>query len=164
VRRGAWLAATIPIAALLASASGGAAFAAAASCSVGTTAFAFGTYQPLAGTSLASTATITVVCDPGLLTFVSYTIQLSAGASGQVNNRLMTGSAGGSLRYQIYADAAYSQVWGDNSGSSLEVSASYLTLPLLPSTRTFTAYGLMPGGQPAIPGTYSDAILVTVRY
>jgi len=129
-------------------------------CSAGATGVAFGTYTPLTPVPLASTGTITVQC------FVFFapatvTVDLSAGASGSFVTRTLT-SGTDTLNYNLYLNAAHTQVWGDGSGGSL---ISTLTLnPGFPSTATATVYGAVNALQDPAPGSYADTITVTVNY
>ncbi|HXY97172.1 MAG TPA: spore coat U domain-containing protein [Steroidobacteraceae bacterium] len=129
-------------------------------CSAGTTGVAFGTYTPLTPTPLASTGSVTVQC------FVfggtaTVTVDLSAGASGNYTTRTLT-SGTYTLNYNLYLDAAHTQVWGNGSGGSL---IDTLTLnPGFPTTVTATIYGAVNALQDPAPGSYADTITVTVNY
>jgi spore coat protein U-like protein len=136
-----------------------AAHALALNCSVTASAVAFGTYTPL--TTVPSTGTITITC----LSVVGpspATITLSAGASGTFAARTMT-SAGNTLSYNLYLDAAHTQIWGTGSGVSLADTLS-LNQGALGSTTTATVYGLVPSQDPAPGANYTDNITVTVSY
>ncbi|HYB66293.1 MAG TPA: spore coat U domain-containing protein [Steroidobacteraceae bacterium] len=129
-------------------------------CSAGATGVAFGTYTPLTPVPLASTGTITVQC---LVFFAqaTVTVDLSSGASGNFVTRSLT-SGTNTLSYNLYLNAAHTQVWGDGSGGSL---IDTLTLnPGFPSTVTATIYGAVNSLQDPAPGSYSDTITVTVNY
>ena len=109
---------------------------------------------------LASTGTVTVQC---LLVLgpSTATVQLSAGASGNFVIRTLT-SGTNTLNYNLYLNAAHTQVWGDGSGGSL---ISTLTLPAgFLSTVTATVYGAVNALQDPAPGSYGDTITVTVNY
>ena len=81
-------------------------------CTVSGTGVAFGIYAPLSGSGVTTTATITVTCNPGVISiFVSYTIALSIGGGSSYALRSMGGPTP-RLQYQLYRDSAYSQVWG----------------------------------------------------
>jgi spore coat protein U-like protein len=122
-------------------------------CSVNATGFQFGTIDPLVATDHDSTSTVTVTC-PSL---TSYSVALSTG-SGTFSQRQMTSGAN-TLNYNLYADAGRTSIWGDGSGSSLTVSGS------ADNTGTdHTVYGRSPHQPAAVPGTYSDSIVVTVTF
>jgi len=70
------------------------------------------------------------------------------------------------LSYNLYFDAAFTQIRGDGTGGS-QVGGG--TLTLTPSSRTqsvpaSTIYGRIPAGQDVAAGNYSDTIIVTVTY
>jgi spore coat protein U-like protein len=129
----------------------------AANCSASATGVAFGTYTPL--TVATSTATITITCIQ-VTAPASATITLSAGASNTFAARTLS-SGGNILTYNLYLDAAYTQIWGDGTGGSatetLNLTAGHL------QTTNATVYGQVPSQDPA-PGSYSDTITVTVNY
>lgn len=119
--------------------------AAAANCAVTTTAVAFGGYDPFAGPRDASGA-IRVSCNGNAEPMV----QLGAGSSGSAANRQMR-SAGEVLRYNVYSDAARSQVfdWMTLTGGG---------------TQNVTLYGRIFAGQPVPPGAYQDTLTVSVLF
>jgi spore coat protein U-like protein len=124
------------------------------SCTVNATGLGFGSINPLSTTDATSVATITVSCT----TLTSYFIALSAGGGGSFQQRVMR-SGGDVLAYQIYSDLANSVVWGDGSGGTSTVSASASA-----AGTTSNAYGRVPHQPSAVPGTYTDTIIVTVSY
>ncbi len=117
--------------------------ASAAGCNVTVNAIAFGAYNPFAGPRDA-TGSVAFHC-----TAPASWISLDAGQSGDVNDRRMT-SGGEALHYNVYSDAARTQVFG-----SMSVGGGQ---------QTFTLYGRIAGGQAVPPGAYSDTLVVTVWY
>jgi spore coat protein U-like protein len=135
-----------------------AAHALAANCTASATGVAFGTYTPL--TIATSTATITISCT--LVTAPApATITLSAGASNSFAARTMT-TGGKILTYNLYVDAAHTQIWGDGTGGS--VTDTINLTPGLFQTTNATVYGLVPSQDPAPGAAYADTITVTVSY
>ena len=133
-------------------------------CTTSATAMAFGPYQPLSGASLATTATITVTCNPGTIALQeSYSIQIGAGTGGSVTSRSMSGP-GSRLAYQVYTDALHTVIWGDGSAGTSVVSDSYLIGLILPVTRIYTAYGLIAASLRVGIGSYVDSLIITVTY
>jgi len=69
------------------------------------------------------------------------------------------------LNYNLYFDAAFTQIRGDGTGGSQTGGA---TLTVSSSSRTASAtstiYGRMPAAQNAVPGSYADTIVVTITY
>ncbi|WP_174627542.1 Csu type fimbrial protein [Candidatus Methylobacter favarea] len=130
---------------------------ASALCSVDSTGLAFGSFNPLTDSTVDSTATLTLTCDES----VSYTIALSPGGSGTYNPRRMA-SGSNTLDYNLYADAGYSQIWGDGAGGSVTVAGGPAPL----GAREHTVYGRIPlaSQRGARVGSYSDSIIVTITY
>jgi spore coat protein U-like protein len=136
------------------------------SCSVAASGVNFGIYNPLSGTPLNSTGTVTVTCTllSGGATTVNLTAALSTGSSGNYTARTMLAGVN-KLNYNLYWSTAYQQVWGDGTGGSFYGVAS---VPLSPGNPTQqvsgTMYGQISAGQDVAPGAYLDTIVVTVNY
>lgn len=129
------------------------------SCTATATSVAFGTYTPLQATVLASTGTITISCT-GVTGRNTVTIDLSQGSSGVYTTRaLKAGTA--TLSYNLYQDAANTEIWGNGTGGSTEASA---TIRKAAPTATLTVYGSVLAQQDPAPGTYGDTITVSVNY
>ena len=84
------------------------------------------------------------------------TIEIDGGAARDTNNRRMGTAGGGDLAYQVYRDADRTAPWG--------VGEQKLIRPISAGTGTFPVFGLIPGGQDAAPGTYSDVLNVTLTF
>lgn len=128
-------------------------------CNASVTGVAFGIYDPLSPNALASTAAITVSCTL-VANASSITIDLSAGASGSFVTRSLSSGAD-ALSYNLYQDAAHTQIWGDGTGGSIEFSGK--VTPGKPSLSA-TVYGVLPAAQDVAVGSYLDTITVTVNY
>ena len=130
---------------------------------VSTSAVAFGSFNPLAGQSADTTGTISVTCTGVALTTASYTITIASGLGSFAARKMVSGSD--NLTYNLYKDSAFTQVWGDGSGSTFTVSAS-VTIPLsLSITTNYVVYSRIASGQnTAKAHTYADSLLVTVTY
>lgn len=135
---------------------------AALTCSVAAVGVAFGNYNALAlpKTDTQGTGTITVTC-LNLILPTPVTIQLSKGAATSYSPRNMTFGAN-KLNYNVYSDAARTQIWGDGTGGSVTVSDTITAL--LGGVGTYTVYGTLFAAQNVPAGVYSDAITVTVNY
>jgi spore coat protein U-like protein len=118
--------------------------AAAPACGLSVAPIAFGAYDPFAGPRVGA-GSITVACAAN-----GAIISLGAGRSGNVADRWMTSGAE-VLRYNVYADAPRTQVFG----TGMFAGSGTMTIPL---------YGRIPAGQAVAPGAYSDALVVTVLY
>jgi spore coat protein U-like protein len=90
-----------------------------------------------------------------------YSVSLSAGANaGGLNafgSRAMK-SGTNTLAYQLYLDAARSQVWGNGTNSSVYAGTG------TGSTQQLTIYGRLPSVAQAAPGDYTDTVTVTITY
>lgn len=133
------------------------------SCTIAATAAAFGTYSPTASTATTTNASITVNCQATIQLLISYSIALSAGSSGATSARTLQNGAN-LLAYQLYTNAARSQVWGDGTGGTSTVAQSYLLGAVTPVSTVSTAYGVIPALQNVAPGPYQDTLIVTVSW
>ncbi len=133
------------------------------SCTASATGVSFGTYNPLSGLDADDTGNVRISCGGGTGT-VAYAIHLSRGAYSAAYNPRRMGSGNGRLSYDLYTDPARTTIWGDGSGGSGFISDS-LSVLLGGSSRSYTVYGRIPGGQRfAATGAYSDTITFTVTY
>lgn len=131
------------------------------SCTASATALNFGNYDPLSGADDDSTGVVDVRCTLAVALSGSFTVNLSTGGSGSYTaRRLQNGSS--HLLYNIYTDSTRSQVWGNGTGGSAQVSRSFAGLLLV--DRSLTVYGRIAAGQNVPAGSYGDTILVTVTY
>ena len=129
----------------------------ASACLVSATTLNFGTYSPSSGTALTGTSTVTVNCTSGS----PYTTLLNVGSGGGAftGRTLLSGS--NTLNFNLYKDAALTQVWGDGTGSTFTVAG---TGSGLLTANTITVYGEIPISQDKPVGTYTSLITVTVSY
>ncbi|MCB1885285.1 MAG: spore coat protein U domain-containing protein [Geminicoccaceae bacterium] len=126
--------------------------AADAACTVAANGLAFGRIDLIRGTT--SAGRITVACDrPGL-----FQVALASAGDGGAG-RLMRGTTGGTLRYNLFSQPSMLIPWGDGSRLGPAVFAqSDGAAPL-----DLTVYGRVPP-QTAPPGEYADQITVTVIF
>lgn len=129
------------------------------SCTVTAVGVAFGTYTPMQATALDMNGTINIVCT-GVTGRNTVTIDLSTGASNNYLNRTLTAGAA-TLGYNLYFDAAYTQVWGNGTGGSVVGTAS---IRRVAPTASLPVYGAIAASQDPAPGSYADTILVSVNY
>lgn len=132
-------------------------------CSVGTTAVAFGNYNPTSGTAKTANGNVAVTCTALVLFTVSYVISLSKGASTTYTPRFMN-LLGVHLNYNLYTTAAFTSIWGDATGGTATISDGYTAIVIGPVTRNYTVFGQVPALQTVGVGTYTDSITVTVTY
>jgi spore coat protein U-like protein len=137
----------------------------AAICNLSSTLVAFGTYVPLPGTADDTAGTLTVRCSAGAAQqSIGYTVALNGGIRGTVAMRRLTDSPS-SLSYQLFIDAAHSQVWGDGTGGTVVVTQSAIVIPANgTATQTYRIYGRIPARQAVSPGPYADTVTATLNY
>ena len=135
------------------------------SCTVSTTAVAFGLYAPLSAPPNLSTGNISVSCTATASVLVNYTIDLGTGNSSSYSPRLM-GSGSNRLGYNLFTDSARTSVWGNGTGGTGRIVSGDIPLTLFTgSTVNYPVYGRIPGSQKTVPpGSYNDAVQVTVTY
>lgn len=129
----------------------------AANCSVSADSMDFGTYEPMSRSNLNGVANIRADCRGGRTTVV---VRLSPGRSGVSTNRYMT-SGSDLLYYNLFTNASRTVIWGDGSAGTSLVSRSKGN-----GRRRFEfmVYGRIFGSQDAVPGFYTDDIVVTVTF
>ena len=133
----------------------------AAACSVSDGSAAFGTYDQFSSQPRDTSATIQVSCS-GSNESVTFDIRANAGAGTLANRRAGNGTS--SMQYNLFTDISRTQIWGDGTNGTVVIHDS-LTITNEPVTRTYTVYGRIPGQQRYVsPGSYSDQLLVTMRY
>lgn len=136
-----------------------AARAAIGSCAVSATGVVFGVYTPLQAAPLASSGTISITCT-GVTGRNTVTIDLSTGASASYLTRTLQSGAA-LLTYNLYLDAANTQIWGNGTGGSIEGTAA---IRRRAPNVTLTVYGAAASGQDPAAGSYTDTVNVTVNY
>ncbi|MCF4164230.1 spore coat U domain-containing protein [Zavarzinia compransoris] len=139
------------------------------SCSGSASPLAFGDVDVLSSAPVDVTSTVTVNCTVGLLGILSYNhvcVDIGAGSVGNTVFDRRMASGANRLSFQIYTDAARSNVFGGPAGGS-SVAVSQTNPILLPGTRTstVTVYGRVFGGQSAaVIGDYATNLDITLRY
>lgn len=139
---------------------------AALDCTVTSPGVAFGNYDSsLPGpTDISGSLTVTCTRAPLDSWTISYSLALSRGGSGTYAPRRMASGAS-QLDYNLYRDAARSQVWGDGTSSTGIVSATMnFNLFQFSNSAAHTAYGRMPAGQSVAAGSYGDTMVVTITF
>lgn len=127
-------------------------------CSISTSAVAFGTYDPLvanASAPLDQTGSVTITCTKGL----DATIGLNLGSNASGSTRRMTDGASDYLTYELYKDSGRTAVWG-NSGADLNDPGPAPSK----APRAITIYGRVAGGQDVPAGSYTDTVTATVNF
>ncbi|WP_434777917.1 Csu type fimbrial protein [Neisseria sp. Ec49-e6-T10] len=107
-----------------------------------------------------SGGSIVVKCTPNTSISIALNTGAHAGTNIAAGRFLLNSNTNETLRYQLYKDASYSQIWGNNSngGSTLAITTNGLS-------QEFKIYGTL-FSTTTLPsaGQYADHILVTVTY
>jgi spore coat protein U-like protein len=142
---------------------------AAADCSITAISLNFGNYDPAITAADDSIGTVSVTCRyvPLGATRVNYRVTISNGMNGTSPTTRQLGAGSAHMNYNVFADPARSQVWGTGTGGTVIASGAMTIGPGNGNgTRTFThtVYGRIPQLQDAVPGTYTDTLVVTLTY
>ncbi len=131
-----------------------------ATCSVTATTLAFGAYTPGAG-AITNNSTISVKCTKN----TPYTIALNGGTTvgGTVAQRLMASGAN-TLQYNLFTTVAFTQIFGDGSGTSKTVAGTGAGVAAANAVAVFGQVLDSATNKAAVPGSYTDTIAVTVTY
>ena len=134
-------------------------------CTFSATAINFGAVDTLGSGAINSAGTITASCSAfvGLLSSMTMTINVGEGRGGAIaSTRQMTSLATATpLNFQLYRDAARTQVFGSNywafGGAPITVSGSSLTTLSGGGSAVFNVFGRVAGGQATVvPGSYQS--------
>lgn len=126
-----------------------------AQCSIAATTLDFGSQPGVITANVDSTNTISVTCT----NTTPWTVSLSTGSSAAFDPRTMTGPGGATVDYNIYRDAARTEIWGDGTGGTFTVTGTGNG-----GTQPQTGYGRVPPQAAPTPGGYSDSITATVTF
>ncbi len=139
--------------------------AGAASCTITSPTLNFGSYDPLLATNDDSTAAVRVSCTRTILPseVVNYTLTSSIGNGPSYATRRMV-SGVEILNYNVYRNAARTQIWGNGTGGSFTITGSFNLNNATPRNRNHTLYGRIPPLQNSAAGTYNDTLVVTLTF
>lgn len=115
--------------------------------------------SPVNRTSTPGSGSIVLQCTPG----IPLTIGIGSGANtSSVAGGRFLAKGSERLRYQLYKDSAFSNVWGDGNNGATALSA---TFPSAGGTQSFPVYARLFSVTPMpSAGIYSDVVTVTVSY
>ena len=125
-------------------------------CTVSTLPLQFGNYNPVAGTALDLSTTVTAFCTTGTPFNIGF--DQGGGASASVASRKMTGSNSDVMNYTLYREAGRTTVWGNTVGTDT-VAATASVVPTV-----LTVYGRIFANQNVPFGLYADIVNVTLTY
>jgi spore coat protein U-like protein len=129
-----------------------------ANCSLMVQPLSFGIYDPLVTNSAQpadASAVVTVSCTRN--SNASVTLDFGLHSLSGVD-RLMSGPGTENLHYQIYRDAARSQIWS-RGGDSVQLLSRGISQP-----EQLTVFGRIPPRQEVEPGAYSDVLTAAVNF
>lgn len=130
-----------------------------ATCSFSVTPLSFGSYEPHRAGPQDSTADVIVTCVA--LTPGPTAIRVTLSAGGPVLRRRFGGQDTAS--YQLFVDAARTQMWGDGAGGTAVLSASGTAAPGMPFRQRLTVFGrIFPRQTGTRVGRYVDSIPITL--
>jgi spore coat protein U-like protein len=132
----------------------------ASNCSISTVGLLFGNYNVFSPTALTSNASITYKCNGVVPLIDRVTIDLSQGNAGTYASRTLSRGTE-VLNYNLYLDAAMTQVWGNGTGGTQRYGP---TSPPNNQDVTTTIFGRIPSGQDVTVGNYSDTIVATINF
>lgn len=129
-----------------------------AGCGVSVTGLNFGSYNVFSIAPLRSVGSLSVTCNERHALLVTITLGPSAN-SGVTNPRALRKSGGTDvLRYNLFIDSAFSQIWGDGiTGGGILSQRVTRNAPW-----NALVYGSLPALQNVSAGSYSDNLLVTI--
>jgi spore coat protein U-like protein len=124
-------------------------------CTVSLPTIAFGNVNVLSGAAVDTTATVTVSCINGQAVGQRVCISIGAGSDSDVTSRKMDDASIDKVRYDLFKDAARTQLWGswqtafDTAGVQLDVPQN--------TNGSVTVFARFLGSQQAaIPNSYSS--------
>jgi spore coat protein U-like protein len=130
-------------------------------CNISTTALNFGSASLLSG-NVDATGTVNVQCSNTL----PYSIGLNNGSNASGSQRRMKQGATNYVNYNLYTDSGRTSAWTTTTSAT---SCTGGTSTCVTNTGTgvsqpITVYGRVPSQSSALPGSYSDTVLVTVTF
>lgn len=128
-----------------------------ATCTVATTAVAFGIVDTLSATPDDTTGAINVTCTNGSAWTAAAGAGTGVGATLSV--RKMTSGAN-LLNYALYTNSTRTTIWGDGVAPTATIAGTGTG-----ALQTTTIYARVPNGQGTVPiGAYADTVAVTVTF
>ena len=126
-------------------------------CNIASASITFGNYFPTANALTDETAigTIQINCNGA----TTVTINLAVGTGSYASRTLSNGTR--TLYYNLYADAGYTQIWGDGTSGTVTVPFTFSSS----GTQTIPVYGKIPHGQTgAAAGAYNATPQVNISW
>lgn len=129
-------------------------------CRVTVNAIPFGTYMPMTPTPVDIMGQVNVRCQaqPG-----TFSVTIGPGVSGDQLARTLTAGGVDVIHYNLFRDAARTQIWGDGTPPTFVVSG-VRTSRGRPTFYNYPVYGRLFANQSPNPGVYNDTLVVTVLF
>jgi len=119
----------------------------------------FGAYDPTSSANLDTTGSLILQCNSVFNVVLSLSVGNGAGASYSAGRKMTRSGGSGTLTYNLYANAARTQVLGDGTGSSVTLAIHGN------NTYTQSIWARIPGNQSLVSsGSYGDTVVVTISY
>ncbi len=126
-------------------------------CNITATPVAFGAYDPYQTASSRASGRIEITCANAM----PYTIRLGSGqnTSNDTLRRMRRVEGVGMLTYNLYRDAAATEIWGDGTRATF-------SQPGTADRRVthLTIYGRLPARQNVSAGVYADTVTITAEW
>lgn len=124
-------------------------------CVISANALNFGT-QGVLSANVDQTTSLSVTCS----TSAPYNVGLDAGTTtgSTVAARLLAGSGGTTVDFQLYSDSAHTQVWGNTIGTNTVTGTG------TGAAQTLTVYGRVPSQTTPAAGTYTSTVTATITF
>lgn len=128
-----------------------------ANCIVSASDLNFGVYTSNSSTPAQGQSTIQLVCSPGA--HVEVSLDPGTGPGRNTKRRRMEQDQGTDrLDYDLFQDPARTVHWGDKLGEDTQEVVT------TGAAQTLTVYGVIPAGQRARDGSYSDTITIHLHF
>jgi spore coat protein U-like protein len=127
-----------------------------ADCSIAANPLDFGSTGVI-DNNLDQTTNVSVTCTKG----TPYTVALDAGTTtgSDIGNRLLKGAANAeTVKFNLYRDAAHTQVWGQTTGSDVVAGTGN------GSAQPIIVYGRVPAQAVPSADTYTSTVTATVAF
>lgn len=131
-----------------------------AACTVTLGNLSFGPYDPLSSAPATTSGNAVVTCNDAPPPTVQIQLSPSSVSGGFFPRRMRNAVGGDTLDYNFYADVGATQVWGD--GTAGTTTRSQKVSKNSPWSVTF--YGRIAVNQDVSPGSYSDALTITIVF
>ncbi len=127
-------------------------------CTISGGAVAFGVYDPTSAADLNTTGSVTVECNGSIDAELRISVGNGAGASFS-QGRQMTRARGGTLNYNLYANASRTRVLGDGTGGSRIIKITGQ------KSKDQAIWARIPARQAnVLAGSYVDTLVATISY